>query len=267
MKPSQWATFVILALVLVMPGCASAANPTPIPTVALDPIDSFESSIVQASAEVVPAREAHLSFVISGPIRDLAVEEGSTVEAGQVLAILNSPELEYGVLEAEGTVRVAEFDYEYWKLPRRKGNQIIDRGLVAKEELETTRKMLDTARAELSQTELLAPFAATVISVEVQPGEYVQPGQAVIILAELDNLRIETTDLSELNVAQVEIGQPATVYVEALDNEFQGQVTAISPVSDSVGGDVVFKVTVQLNEQPPALLWGMSADIEIQTEQ
>jgi hypothetical protein len=44
-------------------------------------------------------------------------------------------------------------------------------------------------------------------------------------------------------------------------------VTAISPISDTLGGDVVFKVTIKLNEQPADLLWGMTADVEIQTEQ
>ena len=189
------------------------------------------------------------------------------VEAGQILASLSSPDLEYGVLEAEAAVRVAEFDYEYWKLPRRVQNKVVERGPVAEKELEVTRRSLDTANAELTQTKLVAPYGATVVSIEVQPGEYVRPGQVVIVLARLNKLKIETTDLSELNVAVVEIGQPASVYVEALDEKFPGEVTAISPISETIGGDVVFRVTIQLDEQPDNLLWGMSADVEIQTEQ
>jgi len=267
MKPTQWTTLAVLALVLAIAGCAPAATVTPIPTIALDPTGSFEVRIVQASAEVVPAQEAHLSFVISGQIEEVTVEKGNVVEAGQILATLGSPDLEYGLLQAEAAVRAAEFDYEYWKLPRRIGGRIIERREVAEQELEMTRRSLDTAQAELAQTKLVAPFSATVVSVEVQPGEYVRPGQVVIMLAKLDNLKIETVDLSELNVAAVDIGQPATVYVEALDKGYQGVVTAISPISESIGGDVVFKVTVQLEEQPVDLLWGMSADVEIQTEQ
>ena len=93
------------------------------------------------------------------------------------------------------------------------------------------------------------------------------PGQVVIVLAKLDNLEIETIDLSELNVSAVKVGQPVNVYVEALDKEFQGKVSAISPISNTIGSDVFFKVTIQLVEQPQGLLWGMSADVEIQTEQ
>lgn len=267
MKLTRWTTLVTLALVLATAGCAPAATVTPIPTIALDSTGLLEVKIVQASAEIVPAQEAQLSFVISGPIKEVIVEEGDVVEPGQILATLGAPELEYGVLQAEAAVREAEFDYEYWKLPRRVQNQVVERGPVAKQELETTRRSLDTAQAELAQTQLIAPFAATVVSLEVQPGEYVQPGQVIVVLANLDNLKVETTDLSELNVAAVNIGQPASVYVDALDKEFQGVVTAISPISDTIGGDVVFKVTLQLEEQPLDLLWGMSADVEIQTEQ
>jgi HlyD family secretion protein len=94
----------------------------------------------------------------------------------------------------------------------------------------------------------------------------VQPGQVVIVLAQLERLKIETTDLSELDVAAVKAGQPATVYVEALDQEFPGTVTAIAPISDTLGSDVVFKVTIELEAQPADLLSGMSADVEIKTE-
>ena len=266
MKHTPWATLIVLALVLTVAACTPAATATPIPTIVLDSRTS-EVRNVQASAEVVPAQETRLSFVIGGPIKEVNVEEGSVVEAGQILAALSAPDLEYGVLQAEDAVHKAEFDYEYWKLPRLKGNQIIEKGPVAAQELEVSRKTLDAAHAELSQTELIAPFAATVVAVNVKPGEFVGPGQVVLVLAKLDNLQVETTDLSELNVASVEIGQAATVHIEALDKEIPGVVTAVSPISNKIGGDVVFKVTIQLDEQPKELLWGMSADVEIQTEQ
>jgi len=268
MKLTQWTTLVIVALVLATVGCSPAVTVTPIPTIALDPTDPIRDKTVQASAKVVPAQETRLSFVISGSIKEVTVKEGDTVEDGQILATLSSPELEYGLLQAEATLRQAEFDHKYWQLPRRLADRtVVDRRPVAEKELEVTQRSLDTARAELTQTELIAPLTATVVAVEAQPGEYVQPGQVVFVLAKLDSLKLETTDLSELNVAAVNIGQPASVYVDALDKEFQGEVTSISPISNTLGGDVVFKVTLQLEEQPVGLLWGMSADVEIQTEQ
>ena len=259
---------VVLGLVLLATACAPIATATPIPPIVLDAPGVTVSSSVKASAEVVPARQVHLSFLIPGSIQEVAVKEGEVVNAGQVLATLSSPDLEYGLVQAEAAARAAELDYEYWKLPRKDphSNRAPERRELAAQELAVVQRSLDTARAEMTQTTLVAPFAATVVSVEFQPGEYVQSGQVVITLATLDELQIETTDLSELNIAAVEIGQPATVFVEALNEEFPGKVTAISSISNTIGGDVVFKVTIELDEQPSALLWGMSADVEIDVE-
>ncbi len=64
---------------------------------------------------------------------------------------------------------------------------------------------------------------------------------------------------------RVQIGQTANIFIEALNQEFPGKVIEISRISSTVGGDVVFKVTMDLNEQPQGLLWGMSADVKIET--
>jgi len=266
MKSTRWGMLAAFALLLVMAGCAPSGAATAIPTLALEPAGSLASGTVKASAEIVPAQDAQLSFVISGPIAEVLVQEGQAVEAGQTLATLDVPDLEYGLTQAQAAVREAEYEYEYWKLPRIIAGRLVERGDLARQELAKTQRSLDTALAELAQTELSAPFEGTVISVAVKPGEYVRPGQVVVVLADLQDLQVETTDLSERDVAAVQTGQPASVYVEALDEEFQGQVSAISPISNTIGGDVVFKVTVQFEEPPPGLRWGMSAEARIQTE-
>jgi HlyD family secretion protein len=266
MKHTRWGRLAEWALVIAVAGCAPAATGTPFPTIAPDLNGPSVTGTVRASAEVVPALVTELSFVIPGPIHEVTVEKGDVVEAGRILAILGSPDLEFGLLQAEAAVQAAEYNYEYWKLPRRVGGEVVERGPVAEKELEAARRSLEAAQAELAQAKLVAPFTATVVSVEAQPGEYVRRGQVVIALAKLDHLKIETTDLSELDVATVKTGQPATVYVGALGKELKGMVTAISPISDTLGSDVVFKVTVELEEQPADLLWGMSAGVEIETE-
>jgi HlyD family secretion protein len=84
-------------------------------------------------------------------------------------------------------------------------------------------------------------------------------------LGDLSTYQVETTDLSERDVTRVQIGQPANVFIEALGEEFSGEVVDIDRVSSTIGGDVVFKVTLKLDQQPQGLLWGMSADVSIET--
>jgi HlyD family secretion protein len=101
------------------------------------------------------------------------------------------------------------------------------------------------------------------VEVNVQFGEMAQAGEVVITLADLAHMKIVTTDLSERDVPSVQIGQAANVYLEALDLTVTGKVVKISPISETVGGDVVYPVTIELDEQPEGLLWGMSAEVEI----
>lgn len=276
MKRVFWIIFVVTSFVLAVTGCSPAAISTPIPIISLDATETSALSQVKASAVVVPVQESRLSFVISGMVEDVTIEEGDQVQAGQALAILDTTELEYSVVAAEAALTSAEidakmqrqrekkFDFSTFKFVRI--SPPAEKILEADSRVEQSRFALDVAKASLAQGTLVAPFEATVVEVNVSAGEYVQSSQVVIELAKLDNLHIETTDLSELNVAAVNIGQPATVFVEALNEEFPGVVTAISPISDTIGGDVVFKVIIQLDEQPENLLWGMSADVEIDTE-
>jgi len=91
----------------------------------------------------------------------------------------------------------------------------------------------------------------------------VAPGQVVLEVADVQHLQIETTDLSEKDVSRVMAGSPVNVYVEALGKQIKGSVSSIAPRATKVGGDVVYQVKVELDEQPQGLRWGMSVDVEI----
>jgi multidrug efflux pump subunit AcrA (membrane-fusion protein) len=125
---------------------------------------------------------------------------------------------------------------------------------------------LEAARAALDRASLRAPFAGAVAAVSVSPGEAVTPGQVVLTLADLQRTQARTTDLSERDVDRVSVGQPATVYVEALNMEFAGRVVNIASQANTAGGDVVYAVTIAFNEEPPQLRWGMSVEVEIAAE-
>lgn len=277
MKHTSWIILFASVLVLLMAGCGSASNETPIPYISLDAPDASTNSQVQVSAVVVPAQVTRLSFVIAGMVENVSVAEGDQVQSGQELVKLDTSELEYNIAAAEAALTTAEIDAQIQRQRKKKFsfdtfNFIYvsppgEKVQAADARVDQMLSALEVVKASIAQRIITAPFDGTVVEVNVSPGEYVQPVQIVIVLVNLDNLQIETTDLSELDVAKVKIGQPATVYIEALDEEFPGEVITISPISDTIGGDVVFRVTIQLlDEEPEALLWGMSADVEINIE-
>ena len=136
--------------------------------------------------------------------------------------------------------------------------------------LETLRKAklaIQTAQNNLDATRLVAPFPGEVASVKASIGDYVSPGQVILVISDVKHLHIETTDLSERDVPSVALGQTVTVSIKALNQDVAGKVIAISPLADSLGGDVVYKVSITLDELPSSLRDGMSVDVRFNTSQ
>ena len=91
--------------------------------------------------------------------------------------------------------------------------------------------------------------------------EDASPGAVLVVVNDLSRLLVETTDLSERDVPGVSLGQEATVHVEALDQDLPGRVTAISHAAEILGGDVVYRTTLELESPPPGLRPGMSVEV------
>ena len=260
--------FVVVLFALVLSACASASTATAIPTVSLDNNGSSSNNqsddvnSVSASALIVPFNDVQLSFSAVGRVTTVDVGVGDKVTAGQTLVTLDTTMLEAKVKQAEADVLAADAQIRYL-------NRLATDPLhyeSAQADLVRAQALLESAKATLlAQSTLTAPFAGTIVSVDIAPAETVVPGQVVIVLGDLSKYQIETTDLSERDVTRVQLGQPANVFIEALNEEFTGEVIDIDRVSSTLGGDVVFKVTIELDGQPQGLLWGMSADVQIAT--
>jgi RND family efflux transporter MFP subunit len=206
----------------------------------------------------------NLSFPLLGTVRTVEVAVGDSVTAGQTLATLDTTILEARIAEAEASVVTAETNVRYL---RRVGvgnaHERIDAALA---DVERAQAVVDQLKATLAQATLTSPVSGTVITVDVAPGETANPGQVLFVIADLNHMRIETTDLSERDIPAVQVGQKASVFIDALNESFPGKVVDIDRQSQTVGGDVTYKVTVELDGQPAGLRWGMSAEVEIQTE-
>lgn len=132
-------------------------------------------------------------------------------------------------------------------------------------ELENARSQLAAAQDQLAATRLVAPFSGTVAAVNVVAGENAVPGEILIDLTDVSRFHVETTDLSERDVPQVRVGETVTVVLKDLNQNVAGQVSAISPLASSLGGDVVYKATIDLETQPDRLRAGMSVEVNFGT--
>jgi multidrug resistance efflux pump len=152
-------------------------------------------------------------------------------------------------------------DYATWK-----DGPDPDEVKLAQVRLENAQAALAAAEAKLQDLELRAPFAGTISDVNVRKGEWVTPGQPILLIADLTGLHVETTDLNEIDAARVKVGNPVSLTFDALPGvEVKGIIESVSPKS-SEGSGVNYTVVIKMDDLPALLRWGMTAFADIRVE-
>lgn len=252
---------IILAILfsLALTGCSQSPGgvPASAPTVSSRPTYVIDTSPI-AKGVLVPIHTAELAFNISGIVEGVNVGIGDEVKAGDALVQLETVTLESNVVRAESALRIAKAEFENSK----KQLAPVDLQTVADARIDIAEADLVIARYALEQATLTAPFDGTVVDIQVVPGETVNPGKVVVILADTQRFLVETLDLNELDLPRIYQGQPVVIYIEALDVELEGSVITIVPEAALLGDERVFRVLISLDTQPQGLYWGMSADVK-----
>ena len=145
---------------------------------------------------------------------------------------------------------------------QREYDRLLDRENIP--EVAAARTRVQALEVLIRQSMLIAPFDGIVVELYVNSGEMVSPGAPVLLLADLSTLQVKTTDLNEVDVARIQVGDPVEVSFDALpDTTVTGKVSEIS-LKNAVGSGVYYDVFITLDELPKELRWGMSSFVEIQ---
>jgi len=218
--------------------------------------DGAEAQILVAKAGVDQA-ENQLAQLKKGADRETIVQAEQAVRAAEAqLALTKAPATTHDIAAAQAQVDGATAALDALKAAPRP--EQLDAALA---QIASAQAQVAAVLAQRDTLYLVAPFDGTITDLSAHVGQWVIPGQPIGAVVDLSALVVETTDLSELDVPRIDVGQPAMVTLEALGLGVPGQVSAIAPLADTLGGDVVYRVTVTLEEQPEGLRAGMSAEI------
>jgi HlyD family secretion protein len=221
---------------------------------------SLAAAITQAEAGVKRAEQAKLQLKDPPDAAALASAQ----------AALANAEANYDRLDRSGA-RQIELDAAQAQIDSAEtGLNVLRRSATQRQieaantEIEAAQAVLIQAQLALEMVEITAPYAGEIIEVYAHSGQLATPGQAVFLLADTAALRVETSDLSEVDAVRVAVGDSATVYFDALaDTAVKGTVTSIASKA-SPGSAVNYKTQITLEEIPPNIRWGMSAFVIIQ---
>ncbi|MCS7061340.1 MAG: HlyD family efflux transporter periplasmic adaptor subunit [Anaerolineae bacterium] len=134
----------------------------------------------------------------------------------------------------------------------------------ARAQVEAAHAALSVLQAQAEKYRLVAPINGVVLSCAIEAGEIVSPAAPACVIADVDHWQVRTTDLSELDVANLAEGQPVMVFIKALQQEVSGRVHRIALQADRLGGDVVYEVVIDLNQRPAGLRAGMSVEVRFE---
>jgi len=190
---------------------------------------------------------------------DLATANAQVVEAEREWERVKEGPNQADVALLEAQINAATRDSEIYK-----HGPDPDDVSVAEARVSNAKSQLSAAEAALADLDLVAPFAGVISELHINPSEWVAPGQPVLLIADLDHLQIETTDLGEIDVARIAVGDATIITFDAIpDVVIDGTITSIAPKA-AEGSGVNYAVIIQMSTVPDALRWGMTAFVDVE---
>jgi multidrug resistance efflux pump len=133
---------------------------------------------------------------------------------------------------------------------------------VDRDQLAVLEAQLMTAKAGMAAFEVIAPFDGVVAKMHAKEGSSINPTESAVTVADFSSWLVETTDLTEIDVVELEEDQPVLVKLDAIPGvELKGTILSIGQTFSENQGDVVYDVTILLQDTHPAMRWGMTASV------
>lgn len=237
------ALFPVLALAQGGPGgmpptLVEATRPT------IDAISDSASAIgsLRAAESIVVKPE------MAGLIEKVHFEEGQSVAAGAPLFTLDASLVQAEVNEWNANVAKSRREAE-------RSGDLVARKLAAPNELDGKKAALavdearlSSAKTRLAKTVIRAPFAGVIGLRMVSPGAYVNIGDALVTLTQIDPIKLDFR-LPESYLGKVQAGTPISVSVDSFPGRsFKGTVSAVDPQLDPNSRSVVLRATLKNDE-------------------
>lgn len=293
----RWVRHVIIAVILlvVIGVGARLAGPQPVETTTITAAyPSQNYTLLNATGYVVPQRKAAVASKAQGRLEWLGVLEGSRVKKDEIIARVESRDVEASAAQARAQVQVAEANLQLQQAELRdaevnlkRSEMLLEPKAISKQQYDADLARYNKARASVSnaqasitsakanaraaevaveQTVIRAPFDGVVLIKHANVGDNITPFSAaadtkgaIVTIADMDTLEVEA-DVAESNIARITVEQPSEILLDALPNlRMAGRVSRIVPTVDRSKATVLVKIRFVDRDQ--RVLPDMSAKI------
>lgn len=292
---SRWlkTALVLLALIAVVAlgwrgyaarQAARQAQSAPVkdPVIELSAIDLATAHVVELtsglpiSGALKAVNSAFVKARVPGELQGLTVREGDRVEAGQVIARVESTEYADRVRQAQQQADAAKAQVEIAQRQVDNNAALVRQGFISKTAADNSLASLNTAQANhraaqagidvlrksLADTVLRAPISGQVSQRLAQPGERVAPEARIVEIVDLSRLELEAS-ISPADSVAVRVGQQALLRIEGVAQPVAATVARINPSAQAGSRSVLIYLTVAAQ---PGLRQGLFAQGQLATE-
>ncbi len=251
------------------------SNKSSVKTIAVKNVEQKKRIVtktISASGEVKSEEEANLSFPLSQKIISLKVNEGDTVRAGQLLAVVENQNIVQTAQSYKDARDIALRQKELFE--RNKDDNKNQLGGEEQYEIKLREYNEEISRASavynaqlslLKNSYLYSPIEGTVIDVTKVEGELASPGETIIKVADLNKLYFELK-IDQEDFGELRVGMPATIVLDAYPNKDMSASISQLPVfvDSTANNSFIAKSNFKDTSEIKPIL-GMTGDIRIQT--
>ena len=252
------------------------------PVIELSAIDMATAHVVELtsglpiSGALKAVNSAIVKARVPGELQGLTVREGDTVQAGQVIARVESTEYADRVRQAQQQADAAKAQVEIAQRQVDNNAALVRQGFISKTAADNSLASLNTAQANhraaqagidvlrksLADTVLRAPISGQVSQRLAQPGERVAPEARIVEIVDLSRLELEAS-ISPADSVAVRVGQQALLRIEGVAQPVAATVARINPSAQAGSRSVLIYLTVAAQ---PGLRQGLFAQGQLATE-
>ena len=278
---------VALAGLAVVPSCSG--NKIKSPAVTTAPVIRRDIVIdAQANGVVEPINIVEVKSKASGLITRMPVETGTLVKPGDLIAQVDTRDVQNQYNQADADVKAAEAKVDVSNSQKRRSDEMFKSRVITAQEHEAAaldyanaiatlvraRANLDLAKQRLEDATVTAPVVGTIIEKDVSQGVVITSatgafggGTTLIKMADLGRVRMRA-QFNETDIGQIRAGQIASVIVDAYpDRRFSGVVEKIEPQAVVTQGVTMFPVLITLSNLDGALKPGMNGEVSVTIEE
>ena len=240
---------------------------------------SGEQQSVAISGQVEAAQSANISTRIMGYITMLKVKVGDHVNKGQLIATISNQDIlakraqaDAMINEAEASLKNAQKDYDRFSVLYQQQSATakeLDNVTLqlnsSKLRLEAEKQMRNEVNAQLSYTNLTAPFSGIVIQKLADAGSMASPGMPIVTIEQTSSYQVSAS-VPESNIKLINPEAEAILSISAIGKTIKGKVTQINQSSQFSGGQYIIKISIPDNDKN-GLYAGMYVNVTIPLKQ